>query len=61
VVAVIMGWSLSAVVRMAKRYGHMGQAARREAIEKLSRATIFDSEGVQKWAQSQGARVERSQ
>jgi integrase len=61
VVAVIMGWSPGTAVRMARRYGHIGHAARREAIDKLSRATIFDSEGAPKWAQSQAARVERTQ
>jgi hypothetical protein len=57
VVAVIMGWSPSAAVRMAKRYGHIGHVARREAIDRLSRASIFDSAGAQKWAQLQGARA----
>ena len=61
VVAVIMGWSPSAAVRMAKRYGHIGHVARREAIDRLSRASIFDSEGAQKWAQLQDARAERTQ
>jgi integrase len=51
VVAVIMGWSPSAAVRMAKRYGHIGHAARREAIDKASHATVFDSGGAQEWAQ----------
>ena len=41
---------------MAKRYGHIGHAARREAIDKLGSATVFDSDGAsgwaQKWAQS---------
>jgi integrase len=52
VVSVIMGWSASTAVRMAKRYGHIGQSAMREAVEKLSAATVFDMEGAQKWAQS---------
>jgi integrase len=51
VVAVIMGWSPSTAVRMARRYGHIGHAARREAIDKASHATVFDSEGAQGWAQ----------
>jgi integrase len=51
VLADIMGWSASTAVRMAKRYGHIGQSARREAIDKLSSATVFDAEGAQKWAQ----------
>ena len=51
VVSDIMGWSASTAVRMAKRYGHIGHSARREAVDKLSNATVFDSEGAQKWAQ----------
>jgi integrase len=51
VVSDIMGWSASTAVRMAKRYGHIGHSARRDAVDKLSSATLFDSEGAQKWAQ----------
>jgi integrase len=54
VVSDIMGWSASTAVRMAKRYGHIGHSARREAVNKLSNATVFDAEGAQKWAQSLG-------
>jgi integrase len=32
VVASIMGWSASTAIRMAKRYGHIGQSAQREAV-----------------------------
>lgn len=46
VVSDIMGWSASAAVRMARRYGHIGQSARREAIDKLGSATVFDAEGA---------------
>ena len=51
VVASIMGWSASTTVRMSKRYGHIGEAAQRRAVEVLS-AGIFEAEGAQKWAQS---------
>lgn len=61
VVSEIMGWSASTAVRMAKRYGHIGQAARHEAIKKLGEATIFDSEGAQKWAQWTGPQQEQVQ
>jgi hypothetical protein len=61
VVSEIMGWSASTAVRMAKRYGHIGQTARREAIKKLGEATIFDAEGAQKWAQWTGAQEEQVQ
>ncbi len=55
VVSEIMGWSASTAVRIARRYGHIGHAARREAVDKLSTAMVFDAEGAQKWAQSQSA------
>jgi hypothetical protein len=51
VVSDIMGWSASTAVRMAKRYGHIGNSARRDAVNKLSSTTFFDAEGAQKWAQ----------
>jgi integrase len=35
VVATIMGWSASTTIRMAKRYGHIGQGAMRQAMEVL--------------------------
>lgn len=52
VVAAIMGWSASTTVRMAKRYGHIGQAAQRQAVAALSEAD-FEGVGAQNWAQSQ--------
>jgi integrase len=52
VVASIMGWSASSSVRMARRYGHMGQPAQRQAVNALHLAGITD-DGAQKWAQSQ--------
>ncbi|HXY15261.1 MAG TPA: tyrosine-type recombinase/integrase [Terriglobales bacterium] len=58
VVSDIMGWSPSTAVRMAKRYAHIGQSARREAVDKLSSATVFDREGAQKWAQWQASEKE---
>jgi integrase len=61
VVAEIMGWSASTAVRMAKRYGHIGQAARREAVDKLASACVFDAEGAQKWAQSHKAETDQVQ
>jgi integrase len=35
VVATIMGWSAGTAVRMAKRYGHIGQSAQRAALSLL--------------------------
>jgi integrase len=52
VVADIMGWSASTAIRMAKRYGHIGNKARRDAIAKLESVTAFDSEGCTGWAQN---------
>ena len=61
VVADIMGWSASTAVRMAKRYGHIGNKARRDAIEKSESATAWDQEGAQKWAQFESAQPGRVQ
>jgi hypothetical protein len=44
---------------MTKRYGHVGHSARREAVDKLSVATPFDSAGAQKWAQWQELKAEQ--
>lgn len=56
VVATIMGWSASTTVRMARRYGHIGQAAQRQAVDALNRAG-FQGDGAQNWAQLQTSRV----
>jgi len=56
VVATIMGWSPSTTVRMARRYGHIGQTAQRHAVNALDEAG-FQGDGAQNWAQSQKARV----
>ena len=54
VVAELMGWSASTAIRMAKRYGHIGQNARRQAMETL--ATGYVAEGAQNWAQLGGTK-----
>ena len=56
VVATIMGWSPSTAVRMARRYGHIGHAAQREAVKALNGANS-ESDGAQNWAQFQAGRV----
>jgi integrase len=56
VIATIMGWSPSTTVRMARRYGHIGQAAQRQAVNALNEAG-FQGDGAQNWAQSQKPRV----
>jgi len=56
VVATIMGWSASTTVRMAKRYGHIGQAAQRRAVEVLCEAAS-EGDGAQNGAQSANAAV----
>jgi len=38
VVAAVMGWSSATTIRMAKRYGHIGQSAQREAVATISRS-----------------------
>jgi integrase len=40
VVSTIMGWSAATAIRMAKRYGHIGQKAVREAMEVLGKVEI---------------------
>jgi integrase len=40
VVASIMGWSAGTTVRMAKRYGHIGQAAQRQALDAINTGEI---------------------
>ena len=40
VLAVLMGWSPATTVRMAKRYGHIGQKALRAAVEAISSAAL---------------------
>jgi integrase len=56
VIATIMGWSPSTTVRMARRYGHIGQTAQRQAVNALNGAD-FQGDGAQNWAQSQKPRV----
>jgi integrase len=51
VVATIMGWSASTTVRMARRYGHIGHAAQRLAVDALC-GPIFKDNGAQNGAQS---------
>jgi integrase len=50
VIASIMGWSASTTVRMAKRYGHIGQTAQRRAVEALCE-TVPEGDGAQNGAQ----------
>src|ERR1700730_7697437 len=52
VVATIMGWSASKTERMSRRYGHIGQAAQKQAVSALNLAG-FQNDGAQNWAQSQ--------
>jgi Phage integrase family len=57
VVATIMGWSASTTVRMAKRYGHIGQIAQRLAVETLCEP-VSATGGAQNGAQSENASAE---
>ena len=61
VVADIMGWSASTMAKMAKRYGHIGNQARQQAIDTLSSATTWDAEGAQIWAQLETGQPEKVQ
>ncbi len=58
VVATIMGWSPSTTVRMARRYGHIGQTPQRQAVNALKEAG-FQDDGAQNWAQSQKVRTKQ--
>ena len=60
VVADIMGWSASTMAKMAERYGHIGNQARRAAIDALSSATTWDSEGHKYGHNQKATRRERS-
>jgi len=40
VVASMMGWSASTAIRMAKRYGHIGSKALRDAADVLGAVRI---------------------
>jgi hypothetical protein len=56
VVAPIRGWSASTTVHMAKRYGHIGQAAQRQAVGALN-GDSFDAQYPQNRPQSVNGRV----
>jgi integrase len=43
VLAMLMGWSPATTVRMAKRYGHIGQSALRKAVEAIAAPTAPSS------------------
>jgi hypothetical protein len=53
VVATIMGWSASTIVRMSKRYGHIGQSAQRLAVEAICDpvSAVSQASGAQNGAQ----------
>jgi Phage integrase family len=55
VVATIMAWSPTTAVRMARRYGHIGQAEQRKAVKHL-KGTDSLKGGAQNWAQFQANR-----
>lgn len=48
VVASILGWSAATTARMAKRYGHIGQSAQRQAVSVLDRPSRRPPPGRQK-------------
>jgi hypothetical protein len=52
VIAPIMGWSASTTVRMAKRYGHIGQSAQRLAVDAVCEP-VSQSDGAENGAQSE--------
>jgi integrase len=46
VVATVLGWSPATSVRMAKRYGHIGPSAQREAMARLDSGTAGPEESA---------------
>jgi len=55
VVAAIMGWSPATTVRMAKRYGHIGQVALRQAVELLDAKPKEKSKKPRRSTQQKGS------
>lgn len=51
VLAMLMGWSPATTVRMAKRYGHIGQKALRTAVEAISSPAPLPPRKMQKTPQ----------
>ena len=47
---------LAATVRMARRYGHIGQTPQPQAVDALKEVD-FEGDGAQNWAQSQRPRL----
>ena len=47
VLAMLMNWSAGTMVRLAKRYGHIGQTALRNAVEAISAASSAHAKGTQ--------------
>jgi hypothetical protein len=56
VVATIMGWSPSTAVKMARRYGQIGQAALREDVKALN-GVGSEADGAQSQAAQATAHV----
>ncbi len=54
VVASILGWSAATTVRMAKRYGHIGQLAQRQAVK------LLDAKPTRAGKKSNESRTDRS-
>jgi hypothetical protein len=46
-----MGWSAATAIRMAKRYGHIGSKALREAAEVLG-STVISAHSLKKFPRS---------
>ena len=51
VVSTIMGWSLLTLVRLSRHYGHIGQTAKRYAVNALIQVDIED-DGAKNCARS---------
>jgi integrase len=55
IVASLLGWSPSTTTKMAKRYGHIGSAAHREAVAALDPSTKQSGRGTEQGTDAEGA------
>jgi integrase len=57
IVASLLGWSPSTTTKMAKRYGHIGSAAHRDAVAALDPSTNASRRGTKEGTVGEGAEV----
>jgi integrase len=57
IVASLLGWSPSTTTKMAKRYGHIGSAAHRDAVAALDPSTKSSGRGTKEGTAQEGTEV----